>query len=705
MFTFAIMAALASACLATSAAAAPSTKVEVCHIPPDDPGSFHTIRVPEKAFAKHLNHGDLAGPCNDVCATLCDDGNACTIDDTGDCETDGCPASPEPVDCNDSNACTADSCDPSTGCEYVPLTGTSCTASNPGTCEEPTGVCSSAGACEPDRTPDCCLSTTECEAWDTNLCTNEECIATECVTTSTVSCETDACHISVCVESTGECTVPQDIVCPNLECHDNGCNPETGCYSDVIEGCCISDSECDDGYNCTTDTCLGVDGCTNTPCASGDACNVLVDCDPLTCAPYTTPVTCADDGDPCTVELCVDGLGCVSDPLCSDGEVCNATTGTCEPVCFTMRDGAGSGGSVQECVDLCNSIAGCSAGVCDQKFQNAALVDDCLINGNLTSCDAIDDNGRDFCTNICLPPPTAGNPDMVLCGNSNCDRHDSSTGARIERFLTGGVTGYLRAFTPNGEMWQIERLPYGSHFAVHRYLLDGTVLSSVQHDYTAEAPTLVAMHTGDVYWAGADGYIHNRGAIYKFDPTAETFNGVVGREDECGYYDYIFRIPPDLSDLDKEEVYAMGQASNGSEIWKVDLNDTDGDGVYCTETVLNLSTYLPGTQTPWVRNIRQAPNGSTIILVGDPSIPNPGLHRISGGESVLLRASTYADEIHDFDVGPEDGLIYALVGAFVGDTMRILKLDPETGEELGTLPGYVRDPSIGGYRPTLDFLP
>ena len=217
--------------LASPAWAKPAPKVQVCHIPAGNPGNWHTIEISENAVAKHIEkHGDLLGPCNQLCALLCDDDNACTIDDAGDCEDNGCPATPEAVDCNDSNACTADSCEPSTGCEYVALTGTACTVASPGTCEESTGVCDSIGACDPDRAEDCCLLTEECQAWDTNLCTAEECIGTQCVTTSTVACDTDACHMSVCIPETGQCTEDEPIVCPDPECRDNGCHPQTGCF-------------------------------------------------------------------------------------------------------------------------------------------------------------------------------------------------------------------------------------------------------------------------------------------------------------------------------------------------------------------------------------------------------------------------------------------------------------------------------------------
>ncbi len=38
-------------------------KVEVCHIPPGNPGEAHTITVGAKALRAHLAHGDILGPC------------------------------------------------------------------------------------------------------------------------------------------------------------------------------------------------------------------------------------------------------------------------------------------------------------------------------------------------------------------------------------------------------------------------------------------------------------------------------------------------------------------------------------------------------------------------------------------------------------------------------------------------------------------
>ncbi len=41
----------------------PSTSVEVCHAPPDNPDNAHTISVGEAAVDEHLTHGDSVGAC------------------------------------------------------------------------------------------------------------------------------------------------------------------------------------------------------------------------------------------------------------------------------------------------------------------------------------------------------------------------------------------------------------------------------------------------------------------------------------------------------------------------------------------------------------------------------------------------------------------------------------------------------------------
>jgi hypothetical protein len=175
-FAIATAALFVLAGYAPVAGAAPLPKVDICHIPPGNPDNFHTITVSENALPAHLAHGDLGGACNDLCATICDDGNACTVDDTGDCESEDCPPEPRaPTDCSDSNLCTTDSCDPATGCANDPvicdapdLCTVSACAPDTGECVESPVSCPDGFACDlasGDCVPD---TANQCPCWDTD---------------------------------------------------------------------------------------------------------------------------------------------------------------------------------------------------------------------------------------------------------------------------------------------------------------------------------------------------------------------------------------------------------------------------------------------------------------------------------------------------------------------------------------------------------
>jgi hypothetical protein len=207
-----------------------AAKVSVCHSPPDNPDNFHTIMINENALAAHLAHGDIAGSCNAACATLCDDGNACTIDDNGeDCEQLGCPVDRAQVDCNDTNMCTGDTCDPGQGCVNTPNVGAYCDDGE--TC---TGVdtCNDQGQCTGSSIPNCCLSNDDCS---TDLCDNASCnVQTKRCEDNPVSCvPTDLCHVSVCDQTDGNCS-ETPVTCGEGE----SCDVGTGLCVRVLLGKC-----------------------------------------------------------------------------------------------------------------------------------------------------------------------------------------------------------------------------------------------------------------------------------------------------------------------------------------------------------------------------------------------------------------------------------------------------------------------------------
>ena len=60
-------------------------KVEICHIPPGNPGEAHTIEVNVRALPAHLAHGDVEGPCkSERPGGKVDDGNRRPVARAGD---------------------------------------------------------------------------------------------------------------------------------------------------------------------------------------------------------------------------------------------------------------------------------------------------------------------------------------------------------------------------------------------------------------------------------------------------------------------------------------------------------------------------------------------------------------------------------------------------------------------------------------------
>lgn len=127
---------LTAGCVLFLSSAAMAAKVDVCHVPPGNPGNAHTISVSSSAVSGHLAHGDTAGACECRVDEDCADDNLCD-DDTcvqGKCrhEENICPI----------GACVASSsCVPATGeCLDVPVV-----CGGDEVCDPSTGQC---GPCD-----------------------------------------------------------------------------------------------------------------------------------------------------------------------------------------------------------------------------------------------------------------------------------------------------------------------------------------------------------------------------------------------------------------------------------------------------------------------------------------------------------------------------------------------------------------------------
>ena len=172
----------------------------------------------------------------------------------------------------------------------------------------------------------------------------ETCAGLDCGAVGECDCG-DCLGGGVCLK--GACCQPSDEVCDGI---DNDCDTEI----DEVEP---GQSLCDDGVDCTVDTCAGVEECVSTP--DDDACY---------------------DQNECTVDSCAPDTGCDSSPVDDDTPCgvdehwsCQQGTCTCAPdTCDTLGYGCG------ECDDGCGDTLDC--GGCEPGTfcgDNACLVPTC----------------------------------------------------------------------------------------------------------------------------------------------------------------------------------------------------------------------------------------------------------------------------------------------------------------------------------------
>ena len=252
--------------------------------------------------------------------TPCDDGNACTINDT--CINGVCAGTP--LVCDDGNSCTTDSCDPATGCVYT-NNSSPCDDLNPctindvcinGICKGTPVICDDGDPCTDD---DCvpgvgCVFINNSSACDDgDPCTeNDQCVNGVCQGTPIDCDDGNPCSVDECLPD-GSCSHTFSDGCP---CDDGSLCTINDVYLNGV--CAGTPIICDDGNSCTTDSCDPATGCVYTnnssPCDDLNPCTINDVCINGICK--GTPVIC-DDGDPCTDDDCVPGVGCVFTPISS----------------------------------------------------------------------------------------------------------------------------------------------------------------------------------------------------------------------------------------------------------------------------------------------------------------------------------------------------------------------------------------------------
>ena len=310
--------------------------------------------------ADQCHEAGICDPAIGICSnptkaegTPCDDGNACTRNDT--CQAGTCTGR-EPVVCSAADQChEAGVCDPGTGVCSNPTKsdGTTCDDGNACTRND---TCQ-AGTCT-GREPVVCSAADQCH--EAGVCDPGTGVCSNPTKSDGTTCDDgNACTRNDTCQA-GTCTGREPVVCSAADqCHEAGvCNPATGACSTPAKN---DGSACDDGNACTqTDTCQAGTciGGAAVVCSAADQCHDAGMCDPATgvCSNSEKPDgSRCDDGNACTRrDTCQAGICTGDHPVdCHEdhrhGGVCDPTTGRCS---YTSNAGHGKA----ECV----ALDGCS---------------------------------------------------------------------------------------------------------------------------------------------------------------------------------------------------------------------------------------------------------------------------------------------------------------------------------------------------------
>jgi len=272
----------------------------------------------------------------------------------------------------------------------------------------------------------------ENDCFDGLFCTEDECVDGECVhTVSGDNCVLDGvCYGAYELHPTDPCLVCEPetadgwgAVPDGLTCEDaDPCTPEDACVAGVCTG---PQKPCDDGSECTDDSCsseTGVAECVHTAntelCDDDDPCTAEDTCDDKKCL----GLPACDDGDACTNDFCGAEGECSTTPvICDDGNSC--TTDSCDPGSGCEFIGVEDGSPCQG-ENYCLGGDTCVGEVCVDGTELISCGDDgnpctddncipsvgCVYSLNNDPCDdEFDCTVDDVCTaSVCAGTPTEG---------------------------------------------------------------------------------------------------------------------------------------------------------------------------------------------------------------------------------------------------------------------------------------------------------
>lgn len=407
------------------------------------------------------------GVCNGVspapmCVQCINDGQCSGNTPRCDTSTNTCGQCNADSQCNDGNSCTTDSCSAGSCAHIAQAPGQACQG---GVCNGDTShpacvSCVSDAQCGGNTTHcdvahnRCVQCTGDAECNDNNSCTLNSCVAGSCQTRPTPAgqtCEAGYCNgSSRCVACLNagqcndniECTVD---TCDGGTCHSRTSSRGTTCQGGVCNGAtppmcvacvsdsqcggttphcntqtsqcqaCLNDGQCEDGNQCTTNTCRA-GACTTAPVSSGASCARGV-CDTSSatpaCVACLTDAQCRGATSHCNASAhsCQQ---CTSDAHCDDGNAC--TDDSCGNGSCVHRPTA----SGATCANgYCNGRASCVQCVADGQCDdtNACSTDACS-NGRCTHAPAR--RGTTCPNGVCVGNSSAANACVACLDNSQC---------------------------------------------------------------------------------------------------------------------------------------------------------------------------------------------------------------------------------------------------------------------------------------------
>ncbi len=379
----------------------------------------------------------------------CDDGTACTADDT--CQGGVCTGGK--VSCEDSNPCTDDACSPTGGCVHL---------ANEATCTDGNS-CTVGDGCGASK----CIAGKPNSCDDGKACTVDACDPTAGCMHANVDqpcTDGDACTVGDTCKD-GNCIAGLPAACTDATvCTTDSCNPQTGCEHLLNQGPCTDDNpctqgdkcngmacvpgptvNCDDGEQCTADSCDDVKGgckhsnlttCNdNNACTTGDACATVGG--KWTCNSYGV-VNC-DDGNECTNDACdtIKGCGHVNNTFskdCYTGPANTVGKGLCKYGKQTC-----SGGSFGACTGQVTPVGETCDGYdqnCDGTVDNGVNCSD----GNACTSDACV-SGK--CQNPAVANNTTWAADWQLCVDGKAVAVDGNNWVTVAKgtYTLGCISG------------------------------------------------------------------------------------------------------------------------------------------------------------------------------------------------------------------------------------------------------------------------